>query len=69
VKEGDRLTAGQTVAILNSRACASVAVDEAEAQVLHRQSFAQVQAGAKQRIGAQQAVIARLDAQRQGRYK
>jgi len=50
VKEGDRLTAGQTVAILNSRACASVAVDEAEAQVRVTQAkLAQVQAGETRR--------------------
>ena len=68
VKEGDRVTAGQTIAILDSRDRASAAVDEAEAQVRVAQAkLAQIQAGAKQgEIAAQQAVIARLEAQRQG---
>lgn len=68
VKEGDRVKAGQTVAILDSRAPASAAVDEAEAQVRVAQAkLAQIQAGAKQgEIAAQQALIARLDAQHQG---
>jgi HlyD family secretion protein len=68
VKEGDRVKAGQTVAILDSRARASAAVDEAEAQVRVAQAkLAQIQAGAKRgEIAAQQALIARLDAQHQG---
>ena len=68
VKEGDRVKAGQTVAILDSRAPASAAVDEAEAQVRVAQAkLAQIQAGAKRgEIAAQQALIARLDAQHQG---
>ena len=68
VKEGDRVKAGQTVAILDNRARASAAVDEAEAQVRVAQAkLAQIQAGAKRgEIAAQQALIARLDAQHQG---
>ena len=68
VKEGDRVKAGETVAILDSRARASAAVDEAEAQVRVAQAkLAQIQAGAKRgEIAAQQALIARLDAQHQG---
>ena len=68
VKEGARVKAGQTVAILDSRARASAAVDEAEAQVRVAQAkLAQIQAGAKRgEIAAQQALIARLDAQHQG---
>lgn len=68
VKEGDRVTAGQTIAILDSRDRASAAVAEAEAQVRVAQAeLAQIQAGAKRgEIAAQQAVIARLDAQHQG---
>lgn len=68
VKEGDRVKAGQTIAILDSRDRASAAVDEAEAQVRVAQAgLAQIQAGAKRgEIIAQQAAIARLEAQRQG---
>ena len=68
VKEGARVKAGQTVAILDSRPRASAAVDEAEAQVRVAQAkLAQIQAGAKRgEIAAQQALIARLDAQHQG---
>lgn len=68
VKEGDRVTAGQTIAILDSRDRASAAVAEAEAQVRVAQAkLAQIQVGAKRgEIAAQQAEIARLDAQHQG---
>lgn len=68
VKEGDRVTTGQTIAILDSRDRASAAVAEAEAQVRVAQAeLAQIQAGAKRgEIAAQQAAIARLDAQHQG---
>lgn len=68
VKESDHVTAGQTIAILDSRDRASAAVDEAEAQVRVAQTqLAQIQAGAKRgEIAAQQAAIARLEAQRQG---
>lgn len=68
VKEGDRIKVGQTIAILDSRDRASAAVDEAESQVRVAQAkLAQIQAGAKQgEIVAQQAVIARLEAQHQG---
>lgn len=68
VKEGDRVKAGQTIAILDSHNRASAAVNEAEAQVSVAQAqLAQIQAGAKQgEIEAQTAAIARIEAQRQG---
>lgn len=68
VKEGDRVTAGQMIAILDSRDRASAAVAEAEAQVSVMQAqLGQIQAGAKRgEIVAQQAAIARLEAQRLG---
>jgi len=66
VKEGDRVTAGQTICDF-SRARASAAVDEAEAQVrVTRQTSPKFKPERNGEIAAQQAVIARLEAQRQG---
>ena len=68
VKEGDRVKTGQAIAILDNRDKLQAALEEAQEQVNVAQAkLAQIQAGAKQgEIAAQQATIARLDAQRQG---
>ncbi len=68
VKEGDRVKAGQAIAILDSRNRLQAAVKEAEEQVKVAQTkLAQILAGAKPgEIQAQQATIGRLEAQRQG---
>lgn len=68
VKEGDSVKIGQTIAILDNRDRLQAAVEEAQEQVgVAQAKLAQIQAGAKQgEIAAQQATIARLDAQRQG---
>lgn len=68
VEEGDHIKAGQTIAILDSRDRLQAAVDEAQEAVRVAQAkLAQIQAGAKKgETVAQQAEIARLEAQRQG---
>ncbi len=68
VKQGDTVRAGQVIAVLDNYDRLKVALQEAEQQVKVAQSnLAVVQAGAKQgEVDAQQAEIARLDAQRQG---
>jgi HlyD family secretion protein len=68
VKEGDIVKVGQTIAILDNRDRLQAALEEANEQVnIAQAKLAQIQAGAKQgEISAQQATIARLDAQRQG---
>lgn len=68
VKEGDRVKAGQTIAILDSRKRLQAAVKEAEEQVRVAQTkLDQTLAGAKPgEIQAQRATIARLEAQGQG---
>lgn len=68
VKEGDSVKIGQTIAILDNRDQRQAALEEAQEQVgVAQAKLAQIQAGAKQgEIAAQQATIARLDAQRQG---
>lgn len=68
VKEGDTVKSGQAIAILDNRDKLQAALEEALEQVSVAQAkLAQIQAGAKQgEIAAQQATIARLDAQRQG---
>lgn len=68
VKEGDPVKAGQVVAILDSRDRLQAALAEAQEQVRVAQTkLAVTQAGAKQgEIAAQQAEVARLEAQRQG---
>lgn len=71
IKEGDRVKAGQIVAILDSRDRLQTAVLQAKKQVEVAQAkLAQVKAGAKTgAIQAQQATIERLQAQSQGDKK
>ncbi|MDY6781761.1 MAG: ABC exporter membrane fusion protein [Cyanobacteriota bacterium] len=66
VAEGDRVEAGQVVAILENRDRARAALQKAEQQVrVARAKLAQVQAGAKTgELEAQRAEIARLEADR-----
>jgi HlyD family secretion protein len=68
VKEGDRVKAGQVVAILDARDRLQTAVLQAQQQVRVAQAkLAQVEAGAKAgEIQAQQASVERLQAQSQG---
>jgi HlyD family secretion protein len=68
VKEGDRVKAGQAIAILNSRDRLQAALKEAQEQVKVAQAnLNRTQAGAKRgEIAAQKAAIARLEAERQG---
>lgn len=68
VKEGDAVKTGQTIAILDNRDRLQAALEEAKEQVnIAIAKLAQIQAGAKQgEIAAQQATIARLEAQQQG---
>ncbi len=68
VTEGDRVEAGQTIALLDSHAPRSAALLQAQEEVAIAQAqLAQVRAGAKTgEIQAQQAEIARLEADRLG---
>ncbi|GAX34293.1 ABC exporter membrane fusion protein [Nodularia sp. NIES-3585] len=68
VKEGDRIKAGQVIAILDSRDRLSAALKEAEEQVkVEQANFNRIKAGAKRgEVLAQKATIARLEAERQG---
>ncbi|MBN3924761.1 ABC exporter membrane fusion protein [Nostoc sp. NMS4] len=68
VKEGDRVKAGQLIAILNSRDRLQASLIEAQEQVKVAQAnLNRTQAGAKRgEIAAQKAAIARLEAERQG---
>jgi HlyD family secretion protein len=68
VKEGDRIKAGQTIAILDSRDRLQAALTEAEEQVKVAQAkLAVTQAGAKSgEIRAQRDELARLESERQG---
>ncbi|WP_442945079.1 ABC exporter membrane fusion protein [Nostoc sp.] len=68
VKEGDRVKAGQVIAILNSRDRAHAAFKEAQEQVKVAQAnLNRTQAGAKPgEIAAQKAAIARLEAEHLG---
>lgn len=68
VKEGDRVKAGQAIAILNSRDRLQAALKEAQEQVKVAQAnLNRTKAGAKRgEIAAQKAAIARLEAERQG---
>ncbi|MBD2561886.1 MULTISPECIES: ABC exporter membrane fusion protein [Nostoc] len=68
VKEGDRVKAGQVIAILNSRDRLQAELKEAQEQVKVAQAnLNRIQAGAKRGgIAAQKAAIARLKAERQG---
>jgi len=65
VREGDRVSAGQVIAILNSHDQLQAAWREAESRVLlARKQLAQVEAGAKKGdLAAQQAEVARLEAE------
>ena len=68
VKEGDRVKAGQVIAILDSKNRLQAAVIKAQEQVrVKRANLKKVQAGAKRgEIAAQQAQVERLKAQWQG---
>jgi HlyD family secretion protein len=68
VKQGESVQAGQVIAVLDSRDRLQAAVVEAQKQVnVARSNLAIVQAGARQgEVNAQQAEIARLEAQQQG---
>lgn len=68
VKEGDRIKAGQIVAILDNRDRLQAAYEQAQEDVKVAQAkLAITRAGAKQgEINAQRAELARLEAQRQG---
>ncbi|KZL48566.1 MULTISPECIES: ABC exporter membrane fusion protein [Cyanophyceae] len=68
VREGDRIKAGQVIAILDSRDRLLAALKEAEEQVkVEQANLNRIQAGAKRgEILAQSATIARLEAERQG---
>jgi HlyD family secretion protein len=68
VKEGERIKAGQSIAVLDSRDRLQAALAEAEEQVKVAQAkLAVTQAGAKSgEISAQQAEIARIESERQG---
>jgi HlyD family secretion protein len=68
VKEGDRVTAGQVIAVLDSRDRLQASVLEAQERVrVAEAELARVKAGAKQgELSAQQAEINRLAAQQQG---
>lgn len=68
VKQGDRVSKGQVIAILDSRDKLEDALNQAREQVrVAEAKLAQVKAGAKSgEIQAQQATITRLQADRQG---
>ena len=68
VKQGDRVRAGQVIAVLDNYDRLQVALQQAEQQVKVSQSnLAVVKAGAKKgEVNAQQSEITRLEAQRQG---
>ncbi|WP_299488845.1 ABC exporter membrane fusion protein [Acaryochloris sp. IP29b_bin.137] len=68
VKEGETVSAGQVIAILDSRDRLQADLLTAQEQVrVAEAELARIKAGAKQgEIAAQKAEIARLDAQRQG---
>lgn len=68
VKEGDRVKAGQVIAIMDNRDRLQAAAEQAQEEVrLAQAKLAITQAGAKQgEINAQRAEIVRLEAQRQG---
>lgn len=68
VKQGEAVAAGQVIAVLDNRDRLQAALVEAQKRVqVARSNLAIVQAGAKRgEVTAQQAEIARLEAQRQG---
>lgn len=71
VKEGDRVKAGQIIAIMDSRLRLQASLSEAQKQVQVASSrLAQVKAGAKQgEIKARQATVSRLVAELEGNTK
>ena len=71
VKEGDRVKAGQIIAIMDSRDRLQASLVEAQKQVQVASSrLAQVKAGAKQgEIGARQATVSRLQVELEGNTK
>ncbi len=71
VKEGQLVATGQVIAILDNRDRTAAALDEAKQQVeVARANLAKVKAGAQTgEIQAQQATIARLQAQLRGEVK
>lgn len=70
IKQGDRVQKNQVVAVLDSRDRLQVALQQAQEQVRVAQAkLAQIKAGAKiGELQAQQATIARLQADRQGGF-
>ena len=68
VREGDRIEAGQVIAILDSRDRLLAALKEAEEQVkVEQANLNRIKAGARRgEVLAQEATIARLQAERQG---
>ncbi|WP_016949578.1 ABC exporter membrane fusion protein [Anabaena sp. PCC 7108] len=68
VQEGDRVKAGQVIAILDSQNRLQAALQEAQEEVkVTKANLARIQAGAKHgEIDTQKATIARLEAERQG---
>ncbi|WP_375502942.1 HlyD family efflux transporter periplasmic adaptor subunit [uncultured Nostoc sp.] len=71
VKEGDRVKAGQVVAIMDNRARLQASLAEAQKQVqVAKSRLNQVKAGAKQgEIGARQATVNRVQVELQGNIK
>ncbi|MBD2248087.1 HlyD family efflux transporter periplasmic adaptor subunit [Nostoc sp. FACHB-888] len=71
VKEGDKVRAGQVIAVMDSRDRLQGSLREAQKQVqVARLRLAQVKAGAKQgEIGARQATVSRLQAELEGNVK
>ncbi|MBE8970131.1 biotin/lipoyl-binding protein [Nostocales cyanobacterium LEGE 12452] len=71
VKEGDRVKAGQVVAIMDNRDRLQANLGEAQKQVqVAKSRFNQVKAGAKQgEIGARQATVNRLQVELEGNIK
>ncbi|MBD6618466.1 biotin/lipoyl-binding protein [Komarekiella sp. 'clone 1'] len=71
VKEGDRVKAGQVIAIMDSRDRLQASLGEAQKQVqVAKSRLNQVRAGAKQgEIGAREATIKRLEVELEGNTK
>ncbi|MDZ7951757.1 HlyD family efflux transporter periplasmic adaptor subunit [Nostoc sp. DedQUE09] len=71
VKEGDRVKAGQIIAIMDNRDRLQANLGEAQKQVqVAKSRFNQVKAGAKQgEIGARQATVNRLQVELEGNIK
>jgi HlyD family secretion protein len=71
VEEGERVRAGELVAILDNRDRATAALEKAKAEVkVARANLAKVEAGAQTgEIAAQKATIARLEAELQGQQE